>query len=135
MKQNFQYITLLCILVATFFSCKDTLDTHPMSSFDEDAVWGSKATADAFVYATYESVLNGYFAGSGTCTIWESRSPNSIKCSLVGEGIDNIATELGIDAYSDFGPNRFNALRMCNQIIEKAEASSALSSLFSKTVS
>ena len=116
---------ILCVSIATFFSCKDTLDTHPMTSFDEETVWGSKSTADAFVYATYESVINGYFAGSGTCTIWESRSPNSIKCSLVGEGIDDVATELGIDAYSDWGPNRFSILRKCNQIIERSEASSA----------
>ena len=124
MKSYYQYI-ILCVSIATCFSCKDTLDTHPMTSFDEETVWGSKSTADAFVYATCESVINGYFAGSGTCTIWESRSPNSIKCSLVGEGIDDVATELGIDAYSDWVPNRFSILRKCNQIIERAEASSA----------
>lgn len=121
---NYYKTFLIVVSIETFFSCKDTLDTHPMSSFDDATVWGSKSTADAFVYGAYESVMNGYFAGSGTCTIWESRTPNSIKCDLVGAGIDDVATELGINAYSDWGPNRFWILRKCNQIIERAEASS-----------
>ena len=45
------------------------------------------------------------------------------KRSKVGEGIDGIATELGIDRTSDFGISRFGLLRRCNLIIEKAQAS------------
>lgn len=117
----------MCIALASVSSCRDTLDTHPTEIFDESTVWGSYNTAAAFVNSTYESVLNGIWGGSGTSVAWEARTPNAVKCSQVGEGIDNIATELGITTSSDFGANRFSVLRKCNLIIEKVAASDALS--------
>lgn len=125
--KNYCNYYLLGILIISLFSCKDTLDTHPMTSFDEETVWGSKATADAFVYSTYGSVLNGYFAGSGTCIGWESRTPNSVYCDQVGGSIDGVATELGLNTSSDYGIDRFGILRKCNLIIEKAQVSTVLS--------
>ncbi len=40
-------------------SCKeDLLDTRPLGTkFDEELVWGTRSTADAFVYQTGEEVL------------------------------------------------------------------------------
>lgn len=126
MKQYFKY-GLIGICLVGMASCIDTMDTHPTESFDESTVWGSKATADAFVYSTYENVINVGWGGSSSCVAWEARTPNSIRCSQVGEGIDGIATELGISAGSDFGANRFGVLRKCNMIIENVQKSEALS--------
>lgn len=125
MKKHIKILTLNLAMLS-MVSCIDTMDTHPSTSFDEETVWGSKETADAFVYSTYESVLNGYWAGSSTSIGWEARTPNTVQCDQVGAGIDGVATELGISAGSDFGTNRFGILRKCNMIIEKSQASSAL---------
>ena len=122
MIKNIIKIGMFGVLALTAASCQDTMDTHPTTTFDEATVWGSKATANAFVNATYDNVIN-MFTGSSSCVGWESRTPNGVKCSQVGEGIDGIATELGIDRTSDFGISRFGLLRRCNLIIEKAQAS------------
>ena len=126
MKVYLKYL-FLGVSAAFLSSCKDTLDTHPTTIFDEETVWSSKATADAFVYSTYGSVLNGYWIGSGTNISWESRTTNSVYCDQVGGAIDGVATELGLNNSTDYGINRFSILRKCNMIIEKAEASAALS--------
>ncbi len=126
MKQNIFKIGMFGILALGVASCQDTLDTHPTTTFDESTVWGSKATADAFVNATYDNVIT-MFTGSGKCVSWEARTPNGVQCSQVGsEGIDGVATELGVDKTSDFGISRFSLLRRCNLIIEKAQASTTM---------
>lgn len=125
MKKIYQIFTLNLAMLS-MISCIDTLDTNPTTSFDEETVWGNKKTADAFVYSTYESVLNDYWAGSSTSIGWEARTPNTVQCDQVGDGIDGVATELGINASSNFGTNRFGILRKCNMIIEKSQASKAL---------
>lgn len=125
MKNNIIKIGLFGILAMGAASCQDTLDTHPTTTFDEATVWGSKATANAFVNATYDNVIT-MFTGNGSCASWEARTPNGIKCSQVGEGIDGFATELGLSRSSDFGINRFALLRRCNLIIQKAQASTAM---------
>ena len=57
MKNNIIKIGLFGILAMGAASCQDTLDTHPTTTFDEATVWGSKATANAFVNATYDNVI------------------------------------------------------------------------------
>ena len=113
--------------IVAMSSCIDTMDTHPTTVFDAETVWGSKATVEGFVYATYSSVINAGYAGSGTSVGWEARTPNAVKCSQVGEGIDGTATELGISNGNDWGCNRFSLLRRANLIIHNVEASSTLS--------
>ena len=113
--------------IVAMSSCIDTMDTHPTTVFDAETVWGSKATVEGFVYATYTDVIHSGYAGSGTSVGWEARTPNSVKCSQVGEGIDGVATELGVSSGSDFGCNRFSLLRRANLIIHNVEASSTLS--------
>ena len=125
MKNNIIKIGLFGILAMGAASCQDTLDTHPTTTFDEATVWGSKATANAFVNATYDNVIT-MFTGNGSCVSWEARTPNGIKCSQVGEGIDGFATELGLSRSTDFGINRYALLRRCNLIIQKAQASTAM---------
>lgn len=125
-----QYLSLAAIGLGmlSLVSCKDTLDTHPTETFDEATVWGSKATADAFIYGTYDNVIaNLGIGGSGSCVGWEARTPNGIRCSQVGEGIDGVATETGLSNGTDMGISRFAMLRRCNLIIQKAQESTALS--------
>ena len=128
MKKNIIFsffgIALMCLAV----SCKDTLDTHPKDSFDEETVWGSYSTANAFVNAAYASVLSGTFAGSGSAIQWESRTPNSVEADAVTRGSDYIAREAGLERTTDLGANQASRLRKCNLIIEKASSSDALSS-------
>ena len=121
--------------IVAMTSCIDTMDTHPTTVFDAETVWGSKATVEGFVYSTYTDVIHAGYAGSGTSVGWEARTPNSVKCSQVGEGIDGVATELGVSSGSDFGCNRFSLLRRANLIIHNVEASSTLSEAEKKELS
>lgn len=116
----------LCALAMT--SCQDTLDTHPTEIYDEAVVWGSRNTAQAFINNTLNNVITqcGY-AGGGSCIDWEAKTPNAMRCSQVGEGIDNFANELGINNNSDFGANRFALLRQCNLIFKNLGASTSIS--------
>jgi len=121
--------------IVAMTSCIDTMDTHPTTVFDAETVWGSKATVEGFVYATYTDVIHTGYAGSGTSVGWEARTPNSVRCSQVGEGIDGTATELGISNGNDWGCNRFSLLRRANLIIHNVEASSTLSEAEKKELS
>ena len=109
MKNILKY-SFLGLGIAAMSSCMDTMDTHPTTEFDAETVWGSKATVEGFVYSTYTDVIHAGYAGSGTSVQWEARTPNSVRCTQVGEGIDGVATELGVSSGSDFGCNRFYLL-------------------------
>ena len=134
MKNILKY-SFLGLGIAAMSSCMDTMDTHPTTVFDAETVWGSKATVEGFVYSTYTDVIHAGYAGSGTSVQWEARTPNSVRCSQVGEGIDGVATELGVSSGSDFGCNRFSLLRRANLIIHNVEASSTLSEAEKKELS
>lgn len=129
------FISILGLLAAGVTSCVDTLDTHPNDFFDEETVWSSYSTASAFVNGAYAQVLtepsnsdySGMWAGNGAATFWECRTPNSVRCSEVGEGPDNFTFESNITPSFDYGVNYSNSLRKCNIIIEKAAASEVLS--------
>lgn len=128
MKLKYISYPLIGLSLLGLSACKDTLDTHPTEIFSESEVWGSKSTADAFVEGTYNVVITSSgLAGSGTCVQWAARTPDGAQCSQVGEGIDGVATELGISTGTDMGINRFSQLRRCNLIIQKAEESDFLS--------
>lgn len=128
MKQIFKYGFLSLTLAASLSSCMDTMDTQPASSFTGDVIWGSKSTVEAFINSIYDGVITGAgYAGSGSSIVWESRTPNSVRCSQVGEGIDGVATELGISTGSDFGTNFAGSLRKCNLVIENVMANEKLS--------
>ena len=121
--------------IVAMTSCIDTMDTHPTTVFDAETVWGSKATVEGFVYSTYTDVIHAGYAGSGTSVGWEARTPNAVKCSQVGEGIDGTATELDISSGQDWGCNRFSLLRRVNLIIHNVEASATLSDAEKKELS
>ena len=77
MKTN-KWIKYTCLSVAGLFmvtSCADIMDTQPFTSYDEELVWNSKATADAFVVGTYSGVLGlGEYKASAD---YSSRTPYS----------------------------------------------------------
>ncbi|MDE5555274.1 MAG: RagB/SusD family nutrient uptake outer membrane protein, partial [Muribaculaceae bacterium] len=127
MKLKYISIPLIGLSMLGLSSCMDTLDTHPTEIFSEAEVWGSKSTALAFVEGTYNTVIiNARLAGSGTCVQWAARTPDGAQCSQVGEGIDGVATELGLSTSTDMGISLFGTLRRCNLIIEKADESTTL---------
>ena len=43
---------MACLAIVSISSCKDTLDTHPTSSFDEEIIWSTKETINTFIIAT-----------------------------------------------------------------------------------
>lgn len=104
-------------MLAALPSCMDTLDTHPTAEFNEETVWGSKATADAFVMQVYANVLNTGYTGSGSCIGWEARTPNCSRSSRVGEGVDGVALET---ADLRVSPS-FSLYRRVNMIFKHAE--------------
>ena len=127
MKKKY-LIGSLCLCALALSSCQDTLDTHPTEIYDATTVWGTTNTAQAFINNTMNSVLtNCGYAGGGSCVDWEAKTPNSMRCSQVGEGIDNFANELGITNASDYGANRFALLRQCNLILENVQNSTTIS--------
>ena len=126
MKNILKY-GFLGLSLVTMSSCIDTMDTHPTTVFDKETVWGSKATVEGFIYQTYTDVIHTGYAGSGTSVGWEARTPNAVRCSQVGEGIDNYATELDFGTGNDWGCNRFGLLRRVNLIISEVEANTMLS--------
>ena len=128
MKNIFKYGFLGLTLAVTMPSCIDTMDTKPASSFTGDVIWGSKSTVEAFINSIYDGVITGSgYAGSGSSIGWESRTPNSVRSSQVGEGIDDFATELGISTGSDYGVNFSGSLRKCNLVISNVAANETLS--------
>ena len=127
MKRNIYKYGLLGLGMLALSSCIDTLNTHPTTVFDPETVWGSKATVEGFINAAYDNVITSAYAGSGTSISWESRTPNGVQASQVGEGIDGVATELGLSSGSDFGINRFSLLRKCNLILTNVNNSATLS--------
>lgn len=107
-------------------SCIDPMDTQPKGTFDEETVWSNKTNTDAFVNSTLAQVTD-IVAGSGSCIVWENRTPNGAQCDQVGDGIDDFATETGISNTSDYGVDRSAVLRRCNLIIERGGGSTAFS--------
>lgn len=112
------YTGIFCMglaLAGTVSSC-DVMDTEPFESYSEDLVWGSYDTAKAFVMQTYNNTIANF---SGNSAGWEVLTPNGAYCDQVGNSINTVATETGIDAYADYGFGRFGEQRKCNMIIEK----------------
>lgn len=124
MQRNFKTMAFAISMLAVVSSC-DIMDTRPLASFDDEAVWGSKESAEAFINNTYRSTVDLYANGGIGCS-WASRTPDGCQCDQVFPSIDGIATELGVSNYGDMGFDRFGTLRACNLIIDKVEKSDLL---------
>lgn len=112
-------IYLLAFSSILLLSC-NVMDTKPFESYDEEIVWGSKNTIDAFVFEAYNSTVALYTNRAAQ----ESWTPNAVHCDL--SSLDGFPLER-IDRFYDSGFNRFGALRRCNMIIEKTATSPGLS--------
>lgn len=114
-----------CLSIAGLFmttSCTDIMDTKPFTSYEEEMVWNSKATAEAFIVGTYGDVLgSGEYKNSAD---YSYRTPYSAHDDFGSSDGFNRET---YNVTSDFGINRFGTLRRCNMIIEKAAASTGIS--------
>jgi hypothetical protein len=100
-------------LTGMVLSC-NVMDTQPFESYDEATVWGSRATADAFVNGTVSNVMGGYINGNQTS--WEERTNNTVHNNGTGGFVrDEMDRYSGDGGFGDFGD-----IRRCNLIIEKA---------------
>lgn len=127
-----KYTKILLAGVALWMSSCDVMDTKPMESYDEKLVWGSKETADAFVYGTYNKIFDLYAntdmgRNNYSYVLVESFSPNGIHSNL--NNLDGFPTETSVDRNTDWAKifdtdKSFNIMRRCNMIIENAESSS-----------
>ncbi len=131
MKKNklIQYVCLGILGTFAASSCSDIMDTEPFSSYSEELVWSSKATADAFVVGTYSSVI--------ALSDYTGNASNSYRTPY--GAYDDFGTSDGFsrETYSvgnDYGINRFSTLRRCNLIIEKATTSTGMSENEKKTL-
>ncbi|WP_423126966.1 RagB/SusD family nutrient uptake outer membrane protein [Gaoshiqia sp. Z1-71] len=114
-----RYIILSLTAVAMLFvtSCEDVMDTKPYDKFDEATVWGSKATAEAFINSTYNSIVKGMYASFVGIEAWTNNSVHGNGTSFTRELITRD---------DDFGFNQFQRIRTCNLIIEKVNESTVL---------
>lgn len=116
MKAKNIFSGLLFTALLGISSC-DVLDTKSFIILDDDTVWGTKSSADAFVNGTIKSVMEGYI-NSHQIT-WENNTTNSVN----NQGSSSLAKEL----YTRYDNDKINELdyfgtiRKCNQIITKAE--------------
>ena len=117
MKTIKYFLSGLCATMM-MASCIDTLDTSPVDSFDDAAVWGDRAGAESFIYVTYEQVLSLGFAGSGVSIQWQARTPDATyACQVPGEAQnDAFVRDEDRPTVSIASPS---LLRRCNMIIEK----------------
>lgn len=124
MKSNklIRYACMGVLGLSLASACSDIMDTEPFTSYSEELVWNTKATADAFVVGTYSSVLGlGDYTGNASYSV----------CTPYGN-FDNLGSVSGFprETYtvsSDYGISRFSTLRRCNLIIQNAEQSTGLS--------
>lgn len=109
-------ILTISFFTATLFlsSCEDVLDTKPFTIYSEETVWGSKASADAFVTGTLSAVMYGYCNGNQTS--WEERTNNAVHSN----GGNDVVKELINRESTVGGFGNFGTIRRCNLIIEKA---------------
>jgi hypothetical protein len=102
------------VLFSALQSC-DVMDTKPFTSYDEETVWSSKSTADAFVNGTVGEVLGLYINGNQTS--WEEKTNNVAHNNGTAAFVRD-----EIDRYDNSGGfGNFGNIRRCNLIISKAE--------------
>ncbi len=120
MKNSYKITVLLAALAIVWVSCKkNILDTRPFDKFDENTVWSTKATADAFINGAYASILEDYTSNPSLAEYDEYAGNSVVNAS--GFGL-HVANET-FDRYSDFGFNRFSQIRRCNLALSKLPTS------------
>ncbi len=124
-KYSLGILTGLLLII----SCNnDVMDTKPFAQFDDATVWGSKESADAFVFSTYSSAL-GSFVGHAPTNFpinfnSDNNTPNGIHSNLWNG--DYLAKDILLKTWGFLPFGNFGTLRKCNIIIEKAKTSETL---------
>ena len=118
MKKYYKFIIILIIPIIVAIACnKSILNTQPFDKFSEAVVWGSRASADAFVYSSYDAIVRGLYSSNIEHDAWTTNSTDNRGTAITRE-------ELTRDY--DAGFNKFSQIRRCNLIIDKASSSTAL---------
>lgn len=116
-----KHIKILIVIIAIWLgagiSCDDILNTEPYNKFTEKTVWDSRASADAFVYGTYSSVVNDLYS---TCISLDAYTTNSVDNRGTSVTREEITTD------DDFGFDKFARIRRCNLIIGEVAKSTSL---------
>lgn len=120
MKRNYIQFTIYTVsMMLTLISCQKVLETQPYDKISEDVVWGNKANAETFIYATY-GIMNNFNFGPNT----DGRTTNLLSMDGTYNAFGSIFTET-TDRNSNIGGfSNFGTIRRCNQIIEKVGTSS-----------
>ncbi len=119
MKKIKYNIVLLLFGIIFFSSCNEVLDTKPTAIYDEATVFGSRISAQAFVYDVYNNVIPNYVEGQ--ITTWECRTPNMINKVQDNQSENGFNQELitNGDDLGFFGG--YGTIRKINMIIQKAK--------------
>lgn len=119
MKRNYIQFTIYTVsMMLTLISCQKVLETQPYDKISEDVVWGNKANAETFIYATY-GIMNNFNFGPNT----DGRTTNLLSMDGTYNAFGSIFTET-TDRNSNIGGfSNFGTIRRCNQIIEKVGTS------------
>lgn len=117
MKKFNKILIILALSFGFWISCNDILNTEPFDKFTEATVWSTRASADAFVYNTYNTIIYGYYRSNIELDAYTN---NSI------DNRGNAVTREEITRDQDFGFNKFAAIRRCNLIIQKVAESTTL---------
>lgn len=121
--RNYIKYGIVCMITISLLSSCNVMDTKPFTTFDEELIWNNQEMADAFVMKTYNNTIANFAGGSAK---GENLTPNGIHVDQVSNSINTIATETGIDVYTDIGFGRFGDIRKCNMIIEKVTKSEGI---------
>lgn len=130
---NINKIKTGCIAIALFcLSSCEVMDTQPFDKFSEDVVWGNKTNADAFVFSTYSQIFKDVYAAFPDWQLWDYGSWNGYLSQdmWTNNNINSSGyypTREIITREDDFGFGKFDLIRRCNLIMEKASSSTGLS--------
>ncbi|AOW09143.1 RagB/SusD family nutrient uptake outer membrane protein [Flavobacterium gilvum] len=115
-------IKAMCVLTVGLLaaSCNDYMDTSPAEIYNEDIVWGSRQTADAFVYDAYNNVIPAY-TQTGSAMPWDASTAMCVFTNRDGYDRNSFNQELTANT-SDFGFfGEYAKARKVNLIIENAQ--------------
>ncbi|MFT4154770.1 RagB/SusD family nutrient uptake outer membrane protein, partial [Parafilimonas sp.] len=109
MKRSFLIIILFLSL---FTSCNKIMDTEPLDSYTEDAVWSNYDLAEGYIFNCYANCIGYIYSWE-----WDAMT-KSVKLHPWGGSYVSEKTEQ-IDRYTDEGWNQFSNIRSVNMILKK----------------
>lgn len=133
MKTIYIKTMLVCMLGTLVFSCKNTLDTNPLSNPNSTDFWKTEGEANKALIACYyklkEPIISNGPAQSGNFLFWEALSDNASNTSnyesfdIVMRGDHNSATTGIVSKSFTFG---FQGIAYCNYFLANIDRVTAI---------